>query len=476
MRTYQDFLQTGQDEKKRQSFVRQAIAEYKSSTEYRGALTAEAYHRHENLSMRAYQKFLYTSIGQRVPDSISANWKMCNGFFPRFVLQEVQYLLGNGVSWGSETAKKKLGESFDAQLVKLAKKAIVQRVGYGFFNLDHVDIFGALEYLPLPDEENGAHRAGIRFWQIEESRPLRATLYEEDGYTDYIWRTRDTSSDKSVDDVILHPKRPYILKIKGTPADGERIYSGENYPTFPIVPLWGNPEHTLFFDGIREHIDAYDLLKAGFANKIDDTSEVYWILQNASGMEDSDLIHFRDALKTIGAAVVDDDGATAEPHTISIPYESREALLDRIKKDLYQDAMALDTENIASGAVTATQIEAAYEPLNEKCDDFESCVGDFIQGILRAAGIEGETFSFTRSAMVNRSEEVQNIVTAAPHLSEEYATRKILEILGDIDKAEEVLNAIKANEGERLGFTRQNQKKEDPEEPEETEEAPEEES
>jgi hypothetical protein len=137
--------------------------------------------------------------------------------------------------------------------------------------------------------------------------------------------------------------------------------------------------------------------------------------------------------------------------------------------------MALDTENIASGAVTATQIEAAYEPLNEKCDDFESCVGDFIQGILRAAGIEGETFSFTRSAMVNRSEEIQNIVTAAPHLSEEYATRKILEILGDIDKAEEVLNAIKANEGERLGFTRQSVdlKKEDAEE---QEEAPEEES
>ena len=179
------------------------------------------------------------------------------------------------------------------------------------------------------------------------------------------------------------------------------------------------------------------------------------------------MIHFRDALKTIGAAVVDDDGAKAEPHTISIPFEAREALLDRIKKDLYQDAMALDTENIASGAVTATQIEAAYEPLSEKCDDFESCVGDFLQGILRAAGIEGETFSFTRSAMINRSEEVQNIVTAAPHLSEEYATRKILEILGDIDKAEEVLNAIKANEGERLGFTRQSLKKEDPEAPEE---------
>ena len=274
--------------------------------------------------------------------------------------------------------------------------------------------------------------AGVRFWQVDVNKPLRATFYETDGYTDYIWNTREDAEGQ-----VLHDKRSYILKIKATEADGIEIYDGENYPTFPFVPLWGNPQHQSEIVGLREQIDCYDLIKSGYANNVDEGSLIYWTLNNAGGMSDVDLAEFVQKMKTLKAAAVD-DGAQAESHQLEAPYQSREALLAKLRSDLYEDAMALDTKNIADGAVTATQIRAAYEPLNSKTDQYEYCVREFIKGILEIAGIEDEPV-FTRSIIVNSQEEIQLVLQSAQYLDEDYGTRKILTLLGDGDLAEQVL-------------------------------------
>ena len=111
--------------------------------------------------------------------------------------------------------------------------------------------------------------------------------------------------------------------------------------------------------------------------------------------------------------------------------------------------MALDTEHIASGATTATQIRAAYEPLNAKTDDFEYCVIDFIKGLLTVAGIDDNP-TFTRSMIVNVQEEIQTVLQAAQYLEDEYVTRKILTLLGDGDQADDVLKRMDEKDQERL--------------------------
>ena len=143
-------------------------------------------------------------------------------------------------------------------------------------------------------------------------------------------------------------------------------------------------------------------------------------------------------MKTVKAVVIDDEGAKAEAHTIQMAYESREAILNRIRSDLYDDFMGLDTKNIADGAITATQIEAAYEPLNEKADLYEYHVIEFVRGILELVGINDDP-TFTRSMIVNKQEEIQNITQSAQYLSEDYITKKILSILGDIDQADDIM-------------------------------------
>lgn len=439
MKTYQDLVNVGQNEADKMDFVRKMVGEYQNSDFYLTAKTAELYDKHRNVTIGDYQKLLYTITGQAVPDNYSANWKMATGFFHRFVTQESQYLLGNGVTWQDRSTKDKLGADFDNQLQVAGRKALISGVSYGFWNLDHLEVFSALEFVPLYDEEDGALKAGIRFWRIDASKPLRATLYELDGYTDYIWRPDSGGK-------ILRDKTPYIIDMRVSVADGIEIYDMRNYDGFPIVPLWGNLHRQSQLVGIREQIDCYDLIKSGFANDLDDASMIYWTIQNAGGMDDVDLAKFVERMKTIKAATVDEDGAKAEAHTIDLPYEAREALLDRLYKDLYRDAMALDIDNIASGAVTATQIRAAYEPLNSKCDDFEYCVRTFLDSVLKLAGIVNENPTFTRSALVNVSEEIQTVVQAAVYLDSDYVTEKILSILGDGDRADEILRKMDADD------------------------------
>lgn len=437
MYTYQDLLNVGTDEKKRMEFIQDAIHEHKNSDAYNEALTAQAYDKKRNVTIIKYQKLLYTIAGVAVPDNYSANYKLCSNFFNRFVVQQSQYLLGNGVSLTKQADKDKLGKDFDVRLQELGRKALVDAVAFGFWNYDHLEAFRLTEFKPFWDEETGALCAGIRFWQIDKIKPMRATLYEMDGYTEYIWREGKGE--------IYRPKRSYVLSVLEAPAGDSEIIDGYNYPSLPIVPLWANPARQSELVGIQEQIDCYDLIKSGFANDLDDASQIYWTIQNAGGMDDVDLAQFIQHMKTVKAAVVEEDGATAESHTLDVPYASREALLERLRNDLYEDYMALDVQRIAGGAVTATQIKAAYEPLNNKADMYEYCVHDFLDRLFHVVGIDSEA-SFTRSVLVNAQENIEIILQAAQYLPSAYVTQKILETLGDGDKTEEILRNMQDEE------------------------------
>lgn len=445
--TFQDLLEVKTD-KERMDFVLSAINAHKSSDEYKKAIDGYLYSTGKNATIMAFQKLLYKITGEAVPDNWSANHKCKSGFFKRFVIQSASYLLGNGATFTDNAKnKEKLGKDFDKQLYKAGKIALSQVTAFGFFNKDHLEVFSLRDFAPLYDEENGALMAGIRFWQIDNSKPLRATLYEIDGYTDFIKR-------KDEDIQILNSKRPYLLYAKVSNIDGTRIYGGANYPTFPIVPLWGNPEHQSELVGIREQIDCYDLIKSGFANDIDEASVLYWTITNSGGMSDEDLARFKHKMKTLGVANLPntDDGSKAEAHTIDVPYEAREAMLDRLEKDLYKDYMALDVEHIASGATTATQIRASYEPLNEKIDEFEFCILEFLEGVFAVAGIE-DTVTFTRSQIVNVQEDVETVLTASDFLDDEYITKKILTLMGDADEFEDLQKRKDAESYNRLEDT-----------------------
>lgn len=447
MVTYEDWLEISEGgDKKRIEFILAAIFDYCASDMYEEAKTAYDYFRGRDVTISEYRKLLYTISGEAVPDNFSANYKFTNAFFRIFVTQEVSYLLGNGITFNEDGTKEKLGgDRFDNQMIKLAEAALWGAVSFGFYNLDHVDVFNCMEFVPLFSEEDGALHAGIRWWQSDEYKPLRATLYEADGYTDYIWRRGQRNEKDSGE--ILHAKRPYVQITSTSEADGTIILDGKNYPGFPIVPLWGNLQHQSELVGLREKIDGYDLIQSGFANDLDDASQIYWTIQNAGGMDDVDLVKFIERMKTVKAAVVDDDGARAEAHTMEVPYNARMTALEILKESLYRDAMALNTDHISAGNITATAINAAYENLDLKCDRFEMCISDFLDAVLKLAGIE-DSPSFKRTKVTNMAEETQMVLMAAQYLDDQ-TILKHLPFLSP-DEIETVIENKRAEEAERF--------------------------
>lgn len=435
MKMYQDLLACTA-EQQRIAFICQAVQEHKTSEMFLTAFDAEEYDSQRNVTIMKYQKVLYTMTGKATPDKYSPNHKICSNFFNRFTTQQNQYLLGNGITLNDDNNKSVLGENFDYKLQQMGRNALVQGLSFGFWNLDHLECFKLTEFVPLWDEYTAQLMAGIRFFQIDSDKPLRATLYELDGYTEYI---QDSGEEMRLE----NPKRPYRVNINTTAAGDVEVISGENYSGFPIIPMWGNLQHQSELVGLRQSIDAYDLIKSGFANDMDGV-HLYWLLQNSGGMDDIDIAQMLERLNILHAAVAEDEGQIM-PHEVNIPYESRVAYLDRLEQDMYRDYQALNVETISASNQTATAINAAYQPFDGKADAFEYQVLQFLEQLFVLIGLD-DTPSFTRNRIANRTDEIQLILQCTEYLDNETITRLLCNELGIPNEAETVLER-KAAEG-----------------------------
>lgn len=422
------------------AFIQSAIADHKAGRIYQTAVDAQLYYDGENPTINRYEKIIYDMQGRAHRDMWTANHKIASRFFGIVVDQETSYLLGNGVSFKDKATKDKLGRNFDRQIYLAGEFALVGGVAFGFWNLDHVEVFQVTEFVPLEDEENGALSAGIRFWQIAPDRPLRCTLYELDGFTEYIQRPGEEME-------ILVEKRAYILHVTEEKADPTRIYHGENYPTFPIVPLKNNRHCKSELVGRRNTIDAIDLACSNMVNNVDEGNLIYWVLTNCGGMSEMDAVKFLDRVKTshIAWAEGGEEGSSAEPHAIEAPFEGTQTTIDMLEKKLYQDFQAFDSSAVTAGNQSATAIKASYVPLDLKVDKFERQVTEFISGILALAGIDDEP-TYTRNKIINTMEEVQTVLMIAPYVTRDYLVKKLLTILGDMDAVDEVLDNLSAED------------------------------
>lgn len=413
--TYQDLEQIGIDETKRMAFITSAVSSHRASPEYKVAADAEEYYAKKNVTILRYQKYLMNALGQKVQDVWSSNYKLTHGFFRQFVLQQVQYVLANGIAFGEDSTKEALGHNFDNAVQTMAKKAMVDGVAFGFWNYDHLDVFSFVDtpkepgFAPLYDEDTGLLRAGIRYWR-PTSETKRWTLYEVDGYTDYIQRESEKMQ-------VLREKQAYMQTVKTTEACGIEEVEGSNYPGFPIIPMYANDLRESEIIGIRPSIDCYDFIMSGMANSIDETSAFYWTLEGTGAMDDVDLVNFVNKMKQLHAVVLD-RGTSAEAHTLSVPVEANKMLLDYLKDDMYENFMLMNPSKALSGNMTATAIRLSYQQQDDKCGDFEYCIRDFISKMLLLLGIEDNpVFSWNRIA--NQLDETNMVMTAANYLDDE---------------------------------------------------------
>lgn len=422
MKTYQD-LQEAITKGTLGGFLRSAVREHQGSKAYKDAVDGMAYYNKHNITIEKFQKFLFTLSGNKTPDIWSSDYRLKTLMFRRLVLQEVGYICANGVSMDE---KEKLGTDFDNKIQTAAKLALAQGVAFGYWNLDHLEVFSFADtpgnpgFVPLLDEKTSELMAGIRYWFRETGNKtlFRATLYELDGVSEW-------AAEGSDDATMITAKRAYILKELRNDL-GVVDVCDENYTRLPIATLYGNDTHESELVGLRGSIDCYDFIKSGFANQIDDTSGVYWILKNTGAMDDKDLAQFVQRMKSVKATMVDgSDGTAAEAHTLDVPVEARKTMLDILRRDLYEDAQMLDVSALSAAEKTATEISAAYQPQDNKCADFEYFLIDFIRQICAVAGIENPEPAFTWNKVINQAEITNMVISAAEFLDDETTLRHL---------------------------------------------------
>ena len=425
MLTYQDFEAIRENEGNKTIFIEKAIRDYRTSDDYITAGTADEYNRQQNSFIIDFVNKWYESEEKGIA--------VCNNLFNRLNTQRCTYSLGNGISFEDETTKEKLGADIDDVLFIGAYNALIHKKSYFFFNVDRVVNFTMREFLPLVDEETNEIRAGIRFWQIDSDKPCYAVLYEEDGYTKY------KGKNGYIDFEPITEKQSYIKRIEKSEAFGEKEIGSENYGKLPIVAMYGTRLEQSTLVGMKRNIDALDLIKSGFADNVANVQQIYWIIDNAGGMNDKDKKKFKDDIMYNKVATVNSlaDGVKVTPHQNAIPTDAHEKCIKELRSSIYEDFGALDVHTIAAGA-TNDHIDAAYQPMDENADDFEYQVIGLVRKLLSFTGIEDATPIFKRNRVSNQKETTEMVLLAAPYLDDETIVKHLPFI--SVDELETIKN------------------------------------
>ena len=431
--TYQDWEKAAEARRPKLAF--EVVDNYKSTPEFLTACDAELYFvgsnptilRRKKLTLKGVQT--YTDPGQppkTVPvDGEVVTAKIPSNFLFRFVTQQNQFLLSNGLKINDaegqdgKAIKAKLGAGFDKTLEQIGEKALLHGVCYGFFNRDHVEMIQAANgtdcgAVALVDEVTSAIRVVIQFWRVSEKRSRYARIFEEDGIT--LVEYNGTAKVKEA-------KKAYITR---TTSDGLGTTSSteQSYSALPVVAFYANNyQRSELTDSLRQKMDAYDVILSDFADNLERTNDVYWAISNFGGTADDVIAMLAEInrIKAVYAEAPDSGQSSATPHTIEVPYAARQTALNLLEKAMYKDYMALNLEEITGGSLTNVAIKAAMANLNLKTDRYEWQAFSFCQQLLRLAGIETENIAFRRQTIVNDGEIIESIYLARADLTRKKA-------------------------------------------------------
>lgn len=439
MLTYSDFLKCGDDEQKIITFITQAINDYKNSKVYKIADKAMKYYKGENPEIAAVEKIIYDMKGIAHQDLVSPNNKIRNGYFPLIIDEAVSHLLANGISFSTPSKKEKLGADFDDVTKRIYCEALICGCSYGYFNGERTLRLPYLQTIQIIDDYSGALRVCIFFSQIAIDKPLMVTLYEKDGFTEYVQENDESMKVKT-------PKRPYSYAVLSNIAEGDYFqWTEEQLTDLPIIPMYA-PKKQSMIVGSLEILVALDLMASQLVNNVSQSELIYWVLKNYGGMDDIADANFIVNLIKSHVIHVDQDGE-AEPHQLQVPFEANNAAFARLKAQLFENMRGVNHEVMDAGNLTATAINSAYSRLRNFSGLAESDVFDYVRGIMRLANIDtDEVFTVEYNETINATEGINNTIASAPWLGDEATTKKLVMLNGLGDELEEIMKA-RAAEG-----------------------------
>lgn len=401
MLTMQDYELAAKTEEQKKTFILQAITEHKASEVYRKAESAQNYYARRNEEIIKRLSFLEQANNVKLDIKFH---KLRNGFFPKAIKRLVLYALGNGATL-EDNIKEKLDPKFDKKIINIGLNTCVDGVNWLFNDIDPITVkpilhgFRATEFVPLVDERTSLPQAGIRFWQIDEHKPMYVELYEINGITEF--KTDDNGTTLEV----YKEQRPYKLKVRKD-AISTTIEGQENYGVFPIIPIYANElKESELNDGLKCDIDAFDFVFSDLIDDILQNEGIYAVVKNFGG---NDLANLLAELRFKKASSTDDDTTGVDINSVEVPFNAKQVALENLDRKMHSDWLLPD-EQREGRQVTATEIKAGMADLDMKADLFEPQIVTAIESLLLLQGIDMIVPDFKRRTLTNDTETVDNI-------------------------------------------------------------------
>lgn len=226
----------------------------------------------------------------------------------------------------------------------------------------------------------------------------------------------------------------------------------------PFVALWNNPELHTDLRPVKALIDAYDKVKSGWCNDLEDFQELIYILKGYNGLSEaskaglSELAFFVKNLKTHKAVNVE-QGGDVTTLKADIPVEAKIKFLEITRKEIFYFGRGIDVdnENIRSAA-SGVALKFLYAQLDMKANrtirKLKKFLKEFMWFIVTYINMrDGKTydsdqviFTINKSVIFSEKEKVDELVALKGIISDQ----TLLENLPMIDDADEEMARIEA--------------------------------
>jgi SPP1 family phage portal protein len=447
--------------------IQDIVLKHSQSHQVVDMINGENYYYSENEILK--RTMTYYCNNQDYIDYNRSNFKVAHNFHRPIVDQLVQYILKNVTFESKDDYTNAIlasffDKSFNHDLLQFGKEARNKGIAWWHPYINDDGEFKIVKFpsetiIPLWDTKTQTHLVqAIRYYDVDfvdkkgnEMKRYRVELYDEDKITYY----QQDESNAFYFDVSIQANPVYyntINKVSGIELQG--------WGRVPLIPLFCNDKQKSDLSIYKSMIDAYDVVESDSVNNLADIQDVVWVLKNYGG---ESLSEFMVNLKVKKAISVDDNG-DAKPVTAQIPYEARENVLNRLKKNIYLIGQAVDTTSADVMSVNSGRaLQILYNSLDLKANEFELHVRKALKKVLKfmniylkmvnkpQININDVEITFNRYMISNEVEKVDSLVKVKDDISK----RTFLQNLPYIDDVDAELEQIEKEKEDAMEKERQ---------------------
>ena len=441
--------------------IRAFIDNDKASVKKKYAETAVRYY-DANHDIKDYRMFFVDADGNLKEDKYRSNIRISHPFFTEIVDQLVQFELSGEEGFlfsdipelqteldyyfnNNEEFRSEFDECVTGTIIKGFDYMYAYKNKEGRIAFQYADSMGVIE---VKENETDDHCAYVIFWYVDRIGKDNKKIKRIQ-----VWDKAQTYFYCQVDNgeiVLDHNQkpnpRPHVIYQKD---NDETIYY-EDFGVIPFFRMRYNRKETSGLKPIKDIIDSYDLMNAGLANNIQDTSEALYVVKGFQGDNLDELMMNIKTKKHIGT----DENGDVEIRTIDIPYEARKIKMEIDEKNIFRMGLAVNTEGLKdSSATVSVAIKSAYTLLEMKANKLETQIKLFVRKLLDVVldeinqlnGTDFQQkdvyFKFDREIPTNmlenaqielteaqkRQTEINTLLNLATHLGEE----KMMELVAE---------------------------------------------